>query len=194
MNKKMLIVSLVVVMLFSLLGIGYAIVRPRLPEWTVGQMMAQLETLELDELALELTDGQEALFRALWDIYFDELSYEITGSTIQGSMAYVNMELTVVDLPRLVTHNHKILLANMWSNLGSLFATALNDGFEEVLIQGLLTLLEDDDIEMITTTQAIEIPLEREGLLWVPIFTDELLLSMLGLNDQLIAILDDLIN
>jgi len=188
---------LIVVILVSLLGIGYAvIVRPRLPEWTVEQMMVQLSELDLELLGLEedLTDSQAELFEIILEIVMENLSYEITGSRIERRMAYVTMNMEVVDTARLILDNYDIILNNVLSNIGSLIFSVFGEGLEEVVIGELINLLTDDALTIVMTTREIEIPLERTGFFWTPILTDEILLSMVGLDELTFGILDQIIN
>jgi len=199
-DKKMKRVILTIVLIFAILlglvGVGYAtVIRPRLPEWTVTQMMEQLSELDLHELGLEeeLTASQLELFEVILDIVVENLSYEITNSRIEGRMAYVTLSLEVVDTPKLLLDNSDIIFNNILSNLGLLFFTALEGGIEGVIVQELLNLLTDDQTIFSMTTQEVEIELERSGFFWIPILTDEFLLSMIGLNDLDLGFLEQMI-
>ena len=193
MKQKILIVVLIISIL---LGTGYAITRRRLPEWTVTHMMAQLEDMDFDALELDFSENQEELLRDLLEKVLADFSYEITDSRIEGRMAYVTVNLTMIDLPRLVIDNYQILLGNLWTNidLSSIFGILMGDGIEQVVMQELLNLLDDESIEVTLGIREVEIPLERSGLRWNPILTYEWLLSTLGLDDMVSELLNDLFN
>ena len=196
MKRVILTIVLIFAILLGLVGVGYAtVIRPRLPEWTVTQMMEQLSELDLHELGLEeeLTASQLELFEVILDIVVENLSYEITNSRIEGRMAYVTLSLEVVDTPKLLLDNSDIIFNNILSNLGLLFFTALEGGIEGVIVQELLNLLTDDQTIFSMTTQEVEIELERSGFFWIPILTDEFLLSMIGLNDLDLGFLEQMI-
>ena len=191
MKRKILIVILISV---ALLGIGYAVIRPRIPEWTVAHMMGQLDELDFDAFELGLNEVQEALLRQILERSLENFSYEITGSRIEGRVAYVTLNLTVIDLRQLIINNYQLLLENIQTDLGAILGTIMSGGIERVVMQELLNLLEDESIETTLTIQKAEIVLERCGLLWNPIFTYEWLLSTLGLDDFVSELLYDFLN
>lgn len=190
MKRKLLTIGIIFAILTILLGVAYAIIAPQLPVWTVTQMMDHLEELDIDELELELTELQRELFEVVLEIFLENLSYEIIDSRIEGRYAFVTMDLVVIDLTSFILDNYSIIIRNVVPNIASLIITALGGGIEEILIQELLNLLTDEAVELTLTTTQIEIPLERSGLLWIPIITDELLMSMIGIDDLSIGIRD----
>lgn len=197
MKRVLLTLFLIVVVLLGALGAGYYfVVRPRLPEWTVEQMMDQLEELDLDTLGFgdELTEVQEELFGIILEMVIENLSYEITGSRIEGQMAYVTMNLETIDTPRLITDNVDIIFSNVLSNLGGLLLTVLGGGVEDVMMQEFINLLADDALVVSMTIQVVEVPLERSGFFWMPILTDEFLLSVVGLDDSTLRLLEQFMN
>jgi len=197
MKRILLILALIVVVLLSALGGGYYfIVRPRLPEWTVVQMMDQLDQLHTDDLEFgaELTSSQEELFGIFIEMALDYLIYEIIDSRIEGQMAYVTLDIETIDASRLITDNLDIIASNILSNWGNLLLTALGGDVGEAIMQEFINLLTDDALEVSMMTQTVEISLERDGFFWVPILTDELLLSVVGLDDSIIRLLEQVIN
>lgn len=197
MKRLFLTLLLIIAILLAAVGGGYYfIIRPRLPEWTVEQMMEQIDELDLDALGLGdgLTESQEELFGIILEKVLDNLTYEIIDSRIEGQMAYVTVSLETIDTPRLVTDNIDIILSNAISNLGNLIMTILGDGTAEMIVQEFINLLADDALVVSMRVQEVEIPLERSGFFWIPILTDEFLLSIVGLDESLISLLDLLIN
>ena len=193
MKRKILIIALIVCIL---LGTGYAIIRLRIPEWTVTHMMAQLEDMDFDALELDFSGNQEELLIDLLEKVIEDFSYEIIDSRIEGRMAYVTVNLTMIDMPRLIMDNYQILLENIWRDidLSLIFGILMGDGIEQVVMQELLNLLDDESIEATLSTREVEIPLERSGLGWNPILTYDWLLSTLGLDNLVLELLNDLFN
>jgi len=197
MKRVLLRLFLIVAVLLSAAGAGYYfIVRPRLPEWTVVQMMDQLDQLELEDLGFgdELSDIEEELFFHLLEMVIENLDYEMIDSRIEGQLAYVTVNLEIVDTPRLITDNVDIIMSNALSNLDSLFLNVLGGNTEEAIMQEFVNLLADDALTIVMTSREVEIPLERSGFFWVPIITDEFLLTIIGLDAFTLRLLDQIMN
>jgi len=197
MKRAVLRLFLIVAIILSTASAGYYfIVRPRLPEWTVAQMMDQLDQVGLEDLGFgdELSDVEEELFSRMLELVIENLDYEITGSRIEGEMAYVMVILETVDTPRLITDNVDIIISNALSNLDSLFLNVLGGNAEEAIMQEFVNLLADDALTIVMTTQEVEIPLERSGFFWTPIITDEFLLTISGLDESTLRLLDQITN
>jgi len=165
--------------LLIILAIGYAIARPRIPEWTVQVIMNQLEednyAAVLESEDLNLTEEQEFLLQKALETF----SYEITGSRIERKMAYVYADITFVDMAQLINDNRQQLLRNVLGNLGNI----LSGGMEQLIMEELIELLDDETLQIPLLTQSVEIPLEKSGLLWSPLITEEWLKSELGLDE-----------
>jgi len=197
MKRVLLRLFLIVAVLLSAVSAGYYfIVRPRLPEWTVVQMMDQLDQVGLEDLGFrdELSDVEEELFSHLLELVIENLDYEMIDSRIEGQLAYVTVNLETVDTPRLITDNVDIIMSNALSNLDSLFLSVLGGNMEEAIMQEFINLLADDALTIVMTTQEVEIPLERSGFFWVPIITDEFLLTIIGLDAFTLRLLDQIMN
>ena len=199
MGKKMLITCLVA----SLLGVGYlSVVRPRLPEWTLQFMVNQLERDDyamifesglLEELegfeAFGTPEEKEFLLRHL----LDTLSYEILGSRIEGRTAFVQVDLTVIDLRELILENRQMIVRNAFSNLGGIFGNFMSGGMEQVIMQELIALLQDETVIIPLQTRKVEVLMERSGIMWEPLITEEWVVSALGLDEFELS-LEDLLN
>ncbi|MCL2560572.1 MAG: hypothetical protein FWE07_08805 [Turicibacter sp.] len=194
MKRKILIA---VVALLLLLGLGYAVIRPHIPEWVVGQMMAQITELEVAELEfdVEMSDSQHELVVILGDFLLDTLTYDITGSRIEGRAAYVTMNLTFVNIPRLLIDNAQLAIDSVSTDFGFFLNVLFGDiNLEELLVDVIGDVLVNDNLRVTMVTQEVEVELERAGLLWQPLITDEWLLEIFGLDNlDFLDILEELI-
>jgi hypothetical protein len=196
MKRKILIATLILAILLS---IGYAIIRPQIPQFIVAQGIDELkamdfDTLELNALGVNLNENQQELMRGILRELMEEFSYEIVDSRIEGRVAYVTMNVTVINLSALITDNYQLLFENVWTDLGSIFEVIIGGDIEQIVMQELLSLLESEDTEITLRTHEVEVLLERSGLLWKPIMTDDWLLSIFGLDDFASDLLDHLLS
>lgn len=188
MKKWMLIV---VALLLAVGGFGYYRFQQIFPELTVRVILDKLEetdyALLLDSDEVELTEQQ----REILEIMLDSFDYEIKGSRIEDKMAYVKMDVTFIDIEQLILEQRSNIIKNSIENIWSTLDDLLNGRTKELLLNTLLTLLNDETISKPMTTKEIEVPLQKENFFWVPQITEEWIKSVFEV-DQAEALLEEL--
>ena len=166
------------------LSLGALLARPYMPEWTFKFVMNQIEkdnyAIVFESPEIELDEMQEELLKKV----LETLSYEVQGSRIEGDLAYVTVDFTFMDLGQLILNNYQRLIEIVLGDFTDIFDHLMSGSLEQVMIQGLLTLLEDDGIEIPLMVKEVDVLLERSGLFWTPVITEEWLEAVFEL-DQL---------
>ena len=181
MGKKIIITILVII---SILGIGYIIARPKIPEWTVQFMVSQIQkddyAIIFESEEFNRSEEEEFLLRK----FLDTMSYEIIGSRIDGNLAFVAVELTLIDIEQFIIDNRQTIMRNAMGNIGGILGSmVVGVGMEEIIIHELATIFQEENVRIPLTMKEVEIPLQRAGLLWEPMIDEEWLDEVLGLNN-----------
>lgn len=160
--RKLVNLGLVV----AILVVGYLVVRPQIPRWTVGFVMNQLEENQHEAILeqVETTPNKEALLRYI----LEGLTYEVGDSRKVGSTAYVVLQLNFLDIQELVLENRQQLLTNAIGNLGGLLTDLLSGDVADSAMGEVVTLLEDDTISRPFRSREVEVVLDRQFLWYVP--------------------------
>lgn len=175
-------IGIIVVSLLVVVSVGYIQLRPRLPELTVKLLLEKLEESNYDPILdsdeIELTDEQRELVEQM----LESFTYEIKGSRIEGKMAYVELDISFIDLEQLIYEQRETLLKNTLENFWSTLEHVLNGRTKDYLMQMLLSLLSDESIIKPMKQKTIEVPLQKESFFWVPQITQEWIESVFGLE------------
>jgi len=160
---KKLITFIVVV---AILAVGYLLIRPSIPEWTVNFALGQIQDGHYETIIqhADLGPTEADLLRHV----VRTAEYEVKGSRILGNQAFVTVDLTFMDLQQLVIENHQQLLNNVLGNLGGILGGLLGGNLAETAMEQLNLLLEEENLVVPLKTREVEVVLDQQFLWFVP--------------------------
>lgn len=175
-------IGIIAVSLLVMVSVGYVQLRPRLPELTVKFLLEKLEESNyapiLDSDEVELTGEQRELVERM----LESFTYEIKGSRIEKRMAYVELDISFIDLEQLIYDQRETLFKNALENFWSTLDHVLNGRTKDYLMQMLISLLSDESLIKPMKQKVIEVPLQKENVFWVPQITQEWIESVFDLE------------
>ena len=154
-------------------GVGYIKFQQVFPELTVKVMFDKVQEddyaliLNWDELTL--TDQERDLLQSV----LSTISYEIKGSRIEGQEAYVTVDLTFVDVLQLIINERLTILKQVLTNFFGTIDDIFNGRGQDMLVNTILSLMENEQIEKPMMSKTIDLPLKKQKGLWVPDLTEE---------------------
>ncbi|MEO3111301.1 hypothetical protein [Turicibacter sanguinis] len=154
-------------------GVGYIKFQQVFPELTVKVMFDKVQeddyALILNSDELTLTDQERDLLQSV----LSTISYEIKGSRIEGQEAYVTVDLTFVDVLQLIINERLTILKQVLTNFFGTIDDIFNGRGQDMLVNTILSLMENEQIEKPMMSKAIDLPLKKQKGLWVPDLTEE---------------------
>ena len=154
-------------------GVGYIKFQQVFPELTVKVMFDKVQeddyALILNSDELTLTDQERDLLQSV----LSTNSYEIKGSRIEGQEAYVTVDLTFVDVLQLIINERLTILKQVLTNFFGTIDDIFNGRGQDMLVNTILSLMENEQIEKPMMSKTIDLPLKKQKGLWVPDLTEE---------------------
>lgn len=154
-------------------GVGYIKFQQVFPELTVKVMFDKVQeddyALILNSDELTLTDQERDLLQSV----LSTISYEIKGSRIEGQEAYVAVDLTFVDVLQLIINERLTILKQVLTNFFGTIDDIFNGRGQDMLVNTILSLMENEQIEKPMMSKTIDLPLKKQKGLWVPDLTEE---------------------
>lgn len=154
-------------------GVGYIKFQQVFPELTVKVMFDKVQeddyALILNSDELTLTDQERDLLQSV----LSTISYEIKGSRIEGQEVYVTVDLTFVDVLQLIINERLTILKQVLTNFFGTIDDIFNGRGQDMLVNTILSLMENEQIEKPMMSKTIDLPLKKQKGLWVPDLTEE---------------------
>ena len=154
-------------------GVGYIKFQQVFPELTVKVMFDKVQeddyALILNSDELTLTDQERDLLQSV----LSTISYEIKGSRIEGQEEYVTVDLTFVDVLQLIINERLTILKQVLTNFFGTIDDIFNGRGQDMLVNTILSLMENEQIEKPMMSKTIDLPLKKQKGLWVPDLTEE---------------------
>ena len=137
-------------------GVGYIKFQQVFPELTVKVMFDKVQE---DDYALILNS--------------DELTLTDQERDLLGQEAYVTVDLTFVDVLQLIINERLTILKQVLTNFFGTIDDIFNGRGQDMLVNTILSLMENEQIEKPMMSKTIDLPLKKQKGLWVPDLTEE---------------------
>ncbi|MGL4336846.1 MAG: hypothetical protein ACRCST_08115 [Turicibacter sp.] len=179
MNKKMKYM-MIVMLIVGCCGVGFYSYQMALPRLTVSFLLDSLKHSDYDQFELEIMEATKIYERELLDSVFSTVDYEILDSSINGNIAYVTLNLTHIDIEKLMTTHYDVVIENSIKNIGSTLADIASGGIKKFGANACLALLQDERINQPYMTSELTLTLKKVDGMWIPHIDEEVVTSVFG--------------